>query len=85
MTFLVRNTWHSVGFNQRTTTGVMHVIFNNPQVGSEVMSHNIYRRQNPAVQKEKYETDILIFKGTIGPNIKKIQFQLALSWGFYNS
>ena len=49
------------------------------------MSHNIYRRQNPAVQKEKYETDILIFKGTIGPNIKKIQFQLALSWGFYNT
>ena len=53
---------------------IVCVKFNSPQVGSMGMLHNQYTRKNFFTAIAKYEVDIPISQGTIGPNVKKPSF-----------
>ena len=50
---------------------IVCVKFNYPQVGSRGMLYNQYTRKNSFTAIAKYEVDIPISQGTIGPNVKK--------------
>ena len=58
----------------------VHLKFQNPLVGRNIILYDHFTRQNSFAPLQKYDADILICKGSLLPIIKQTQFPLMLSW-----